>query len=71
LLLVGLLFHLCLEYSLNLPMFQWDMLSAYVLFIRPEDLQRIYDRVRDYVRKALGHTAPLADESQQKLSSVD
>jgi hypothetical protein len=27
------LFHLSLEYALNIPMFQWDMLSAYVLFI--------------------------------------
>ena len=40
LLLSGLLFHLCLEYSLNTPMFQWDILTAYVLFIDPEDLRR-------------------------------
>jgi hypothetical protein len=32
-LIAGLLFHLSLEYALNIPMFQWDMLSAYVLFI--------------------------------------
>jgi hypothetical protein len=29
----GLLFHLLIEYSLNIPMFEWDALSAYVLFI--------------------------------------
>jgi hypothetical protein len=29
----GLLFHLTLEYALNIPMFQWDVLSAYVLFL--------------------------------------
>lgn len=40
LLLIGLLFHLCLEYSLNIPMFEWDVLSAYVLFIDPVDLKR-------------------------------
>ena len=40
LLLLGLLFHLCLEYALNTPMFQWDVLTAYVLFIDPEDLRR-------------------------------
>jgi hypothetical protein len=42
LLLLGLTFHLCLEYSLNIPMFQWDVLSAYVLFIRPEDAERFF-----------------------------
>ena len=36
----GLLFHLGLEYAFNFPMFQWDVLSAYVLFIDPRDLQR-------------------------------
>jgi hypothetical protein len=43
LLLLGLLFHLTLEYSLNIPMFQWDVLSAYVLFIDPADLTRAAD----------------------------
>jgi hypothetical protein len=45
LLFAGLLFHLCLEYSLNVPMFEWDILSAYVLFVEPEDLKRIFARL--------------------------
>jgi hypothetical protein len=40
LLALGVLFHLWLEYSLNIPLFQWDILSAYVLFVDPEDLKR-------------------------------
>ncbi|HZQ55814.1 MAG TPA: HTTM domain-containing protein [Bryobacteraceae bacterium] len=40
LLLLGLLFHLCLEYSFNVPMFQWDILSAYILFVDPADIAR-------------------------------
>jgi hypothetical protein len=40
-LLLGLLFHLCIEYTLNLPMFGWDVLTAYVLFIDPEDLANL------------------------------
>lgn len=44
LLALGLLFHLFIEYSFNIPMFEWDILSAYVLFIDPEDL----DRARRY-----------------------
>jgi hypothetical protein len=42
LLLIGVLFHLCLEYALNLPMFQWDVLSAYVLFVDPADIERVW-----------------------------
>ena len=42
LLTLGLLLHLCLEYSLNIPMFQWDILSVYVLFIDPEHLVRAW-----------------------------
>ena len=41
LLLLGLCFHLFLEYAFNLPMFQWDVLAAYVLFIDPDDLSRV------------------------------
>jgi hypothetical protein len=42
LLLLGLLFHLCIEYAINIPMFQWDVLTAYVLFIDPADLDRVW-----------------------------
>jgi hypothetical protein len=37
-LLLGLLFHLSIEYALNLPMFSWDVLIAYILFVDPSDL---------------------------------
>ncbi|MCU1343451.1 MAG: hypothetical protein JWN92_2874, partial [Candidatus Acidoferrum typicum] len=43
---LGLLFHLSLEYSLNIPLFQWDILSAYVLFIDPADITRAWDWLR-------------------------
>lgn len=53
LLLLGLLFHLCLEYSLNLPMFQWDILTAYVLFIDPADLARLWSGARGIIHPPL------------------
>jgi Vitamin K-dependent gamma-carboxylase len=40
-LVAGVLFHLSLEYALNIPMFQWDMLCAYPLFLDPGLLERI------------------------------
>jgi hypothetical protein len=46
LLSLGVLFHLWLEYSLNIPMFEWDVLAAYVLFIEPDDLTRAWKWVR-------------------------
>lgn len=47
----GLLFHLTIEYSLNLPMFEWDVLSGYVLFIDPQDLARAWNRLRAVGRR--------------------
>lgn len=38
---LGLLFHLWLEYSLNIPMFQWDILSGYILFLDANDILRL------------------------------
>ena len=46
LLALGVLFHLCLEYSLNIPLFQWDILSAYVLFVDADDIARAWDWIR-------------------------
>jgi Vitamin K-dependent gamma-carboxylase len=50
----GLLFHLSLEYSLNIPMFQWDVLSAYLLFVDPGDLRRAWDWIAVRVSPWLG-----------------
>lgn len=52
LLLTGLLFHLSLEYSINVPMFQWDVLSAYILFIDPEELARAYKTITTRLLKS-------------------
>lgn len=46
LLLLGLTFHLSLEYTLNIPMFQWDVLTAYVLFIDSADLKLAWRTLR-------------------------
>jgi len=49
----GLMLHLVLEYSLNIPLFQWEVLSAYVLFIDPRDLMRVMARARLLVKERL------------------
>jgi Vitamin K-dependent gamma-carboxylase len=46
---IGLLFHLWLEYSLNIPLFQWDILSAYVLFVDVKDIVRVLSGIRTLI----------------------
>jgi hypothetical protein len=57
LLLLGLLFHLTLEYALNVPMFQWDVLSAYILFVDPDDLTRVWSWI--YRRRVMIPLRPI------------
>ena len=54
LLAIGLVFHLFIEYSMNIPMFEWDILSAYVLFIDAGDLERAWNWISDRVGPHLG-----------------
>jgi hypothetical protein len=51
LLVLGIMFHLWLEYSLNIPMFQWDILSGYILFIDANDILHISSRIRTLMRR--------------------
>ena len=60
--MLGLAFHLGLEYALNIPMFQWDMLAAYVLFVDAVWLQKFLVRVHcvfSSKRSGEHHTATL------------
>jgi hypothetical protein len=52
LLLLGILFHLSIEYALNIPMFEWDILSGYVLFVDPADLARASRWLRGFLPAA-------------------
>ena len=61
LLLLGLLFHLCLECVFNLPMFEWDVLTAYVLFIDPADLERLWHTFRRFVVSVVCTNSPVSD----------
>lgn len=46
---LGLAFHLYLEYSLSIPMFQWDVLSAYILFVDAADWRRAGNWIRGHM----------------------
>ncbi|HWF11525.1 MAG TPA: HTTM domain-containing protein [Bryobacteraceae bacterium] len=51
----GLVFHLAIEYSMNIPLFEWDILAAYILFIDASDIARARKRVSAFVRERLLH----------------
>ena len=71
LLAIGLLFHLSLEYSLNIPMFQWDVLSAYVLFIDAADLARAWNWISRHASKYFGEPlAVLYDGRSERLLRI-
>jgi Vitamin K-dependent gamma-carboxylase len=57
LLLMGLLLHLSIEYAINIPMFQWDVLTAYILFVDPADLDRVWRVISQRALRSSG--APL------------
>jgi hypothetical protein len=69
LLALGVLFHLCLEYSLNVPLFQWDVLSAYILFVDPADIARAANWIRRRVGRPLGAENTLWAFSPMKPTS--
>lgn len=68
---LGLALHLSIEYSLNIPLFQWDVLSAYILFVDPADLMRAWNWAKRCVshrrQKAMGEQVELLEEGVSGL----
>jgi len=53
-LLMGVLLHLSLEYSINAPMFQWTILAVYLSFVDAGVLERAWLRIRRRVTSGSG-----------------
>ena len=64
LLALGLIFHLFLEYSLNLPMFEWDVIIAYIVFVEPADLARSWNWIRNRVTARFGEPVSVFYDAQ-------
>jgi hypothetical protein len=58
-LLVGAILHLSIEYTMNIPLFQWTMIASYANFIYPEDLTRAWDWIRSRFAVRLGELVPV------------
>lgn len=51
----GVLLHLGIEWSMNIPLFESQMICAYVVFIDADDLQRVLDRIKGvFSRRPVG-----------------
>lgn len=52
-LLLGVALHLGIEWTMNLPMFEWLFMVSYFLFIYPEDLAKAWDWVTSFVHNKI------------------
>jgi hypothetical protein len=69
-LLAGLMLHMGLEYSMNVPMFQWIALAIYVTFVDPADLSRAWGWVRSVVKARPVAFAP-SERAAEVLRAAD
>ena len=58
-LLAGVALHLGIEWTMNLPMFEWLFISSFILFIYPEDLRTFWDGVKAFIHKNIFKPATL------------
>ncbi len=59
-LLAGLLLHVGIEYSMNIPLFSFIMISAYVTFVEPHTLEGAFSLLRTKWNSVTGFTTPLS-----------
>jgi len=44
-LIAGLLMHLAIDWTMNIPQFEWIMMISYILFVEPDDMDKFINRV--------------------------
>jgi hypothetical protein len=73
-LLLGVGLHLFLEYSMNVPLFQWIAMASYVTFIDAADLSRAWAWLRRSLARRLGNPLDViydgADSRAVRLANV-
>jgi len=73
-LLLGVCLHLSIEYSMNIPLFQWTAMAGYVTFVDPADLSRAWAWLRRYLARWFGDTVDViydgASVGSSRLANV-
>ena len=57
---LGMILHLGIEYSTNLPLFEWLFMSLYLLFVDPKDLTRAMDWTKAKIAARFGPPSVVA-----------
>ncbi|MBX9669333.1 MAG: HTTM domain-containing protein [Candidatus Obscuribacterales bacterium] len=52
-LVLGVLLHVGIDWTIYLPVFEWIFMAAYILFLYPEDLSKIVDSLKRWVDKRI------------------
>lgn len=68
--LLGLLLHASIDISMNLPIFQWLMMAAFIPFIYPEDLSKVANKLRCLGDRIWGPPKLLIYDGRKKAAAV-
>ena len=58
-LLAGIILHLGIDWSMNIPLFAPIMITAYLTFVAPADLQRAFAWIRERINRRTKFQAPI------------
>jgi hypothetical protein len=67
-LLGGLCLHAGIEFTMNLPMFEWLFMSSYFAFVEPEDLSKAMDSIKSKIHAYFGQPTVLAFDGKSITS---
>lgn len=59
-LLLGVLLHLGIDWSMVIPVFEYLFIAAYILFVEPDDLRKVMDAIKSRLSNIYGAPALLA-----------
>jgi predicted DCC family thiol-disulfide oxidoreductase YuxK len=59
-LFLGILMHLTIAFTMEIPVFEGLFISTYILFVDPKDLARCMDKVKQRVRRRFGRPVRVA-----------
>ncbi len=50
-LILGTIMHLTIDWTMNIPQFEWLMISTYILFVDPADMDKFLETIKKSVKK--------------------
>jgi hypothetical protein len=63
----GTIFHIGVDITVNIPLFEWIFIGSYVTFVSASDLTRVMNFIKNIIRKVLGPPIILRFDDQSLL----